>query len=109
FQAHRRLLFSMAIPPNLVYLSLALSSQPVGKTRRTGTRRRFAPSQSFPGHSSSDAVRPGMRASLQRTPRERSTSEPPKAPHFSWAKDGDVVIQITGIGPSGKTFIKPAN
>jgi hypothetical protein len=36
-------------------------------------------------------------------------SEPPKAPHFTWAKDGDVVIQITGIGPSGKTFIKPAN
>lgn len=33
-------------------------------------------------------------------------SEPPKAPHFTWAKDGEVVIQITGIGPSGKTFIK---
>ena len=36
-------------------------------------------------------------------------SEPSSAPHFTWAKDGDVVIQITGIGPSGKTFIKPAN
>src|SRR6516225_3856377 len=36
-------------------------------------------------------------------------SEPPKAPHFTWAKDGDVVIQITGIGPSGKTFVKPVN
>jgi quercetin dioxygenase-like cupin family protein len=33
-------------------------------------------------------------------------SEPPKAPHFTWAKDGEVMIQITGIGPSGKTFIK---
>lgn len=32
-------------------------------------------------------------------------SEPAKAPHFTWAKDGDVIIQITGIGPSGKTFI----
>jgi hypothetical protein len=32
-------------------------------------------------------------------------SEPSKAPHFSWAKDGEVIIQITGIGPSGKTFI----
>jgi quercetin dioxygenase-like cupin family protein len=32
-------------------------------------------------------------------------SEPPRAPHFSWAKDGEVIIQITGIGPSGKTFI----
>lgn len=33
-------------------------------------------------------------------------SEPPKAPHFTWAKDGEVIIQITGIGPSGKTFIE---
>jgi quercetin dioxygenase-like cupin family protein len=33
-------------------------------------------------------------------------SEPPKAPHFTWAKDGEVIIQITGMGPSGKTFIK---
>ena len=32
-------------------------------------------------------------------------SEPPKAPHYSWAKDGEVILQITGIGPSGKTFI----
>ena len=32
-------------------------------------------------------------------------SEPPKAPHFSWAKDGEVIIQITGVGPSAKTFI----
>src|SRR6476660_594247 len=35
-------------------------------------------------------------------------SEPAKAPHFSWAKDGEVVIQITGIGPSGKTYIQQA-
>lgn len=33
-------------------------------------------------------------------------SEPPKAPHFTWAKDGEVIIQLTGMGPSGKTFIK---
>ena len=32
-------------------------------------------------------------------------SEPSKAPHFTWAKDGDVIIQVTGIGPSGKTYI----
>src|SRR5918992_4632492 len=31
-------------------------------------------------------------------------SEPSKAPHFTWAKDGEVMIQITGVGPSGKTF-----
>jgi quercetin dioxygenase-like cupin family protein len=32
-------------------------------------------------------------------------SEPSKAPHSTWAKDGEVIIQVTGIGPSGKTFI----
>ena len=32
-------------------------------------------------------------------------SEPPKATHFTWAKDGDVIIQITGVGPSAKTFL----
>jgi quercetin dioxygenase-like cupin family protein len=32
-------------------------------------------------------------------------SEPPKAPHFTWAKDGEVIIQVTGVGPTGKTFI----
>jgi quercetin dioxygenase-like cupin family protein len=35
-------------------------------------------------------------------------SEPSKAPHFTWAKDGEVIIQITGVGPSGKTFIPQA-
>lgn len=33
-------------------------------------------------------------------------SEPPKSPHYTWAKDGEVIIQVTGVGPSGKTFIK---
>ncbi len=32
-------------------------------------------------------------------------SEPPKAPHYTRAKDGEVIIQVTGIGPSAKTFI----
>ena len=32
-------------------------------------------------------------------------SEPAKAPHFTWAKDGEVIIQVTGVGPTGKTFI----
>ena len=32
-------------------------------------------------------------------------SEPSKRPHYTWAKDGEVILQITGVGPSGKTFI----
>ena len=32
-------------------------------------------------------------------------SEPSKSPHYTWAKDGEVIIQVTGVGPTGKTFI----
>jgi quercetin dioxygenase-like cupin family protein len=33
-------------------------------------------------------------------------TEPPKAAHFAWAKDGEVVLQLTSIGPTGTTIIK---
>ena len=32
-------------------------------------------------------------------------TEPAGVPHFTWAKDGDVIIQTTGIGPSGTQII----
>jgi quercetin dioxygenase-like cupin family protein len=32
-------------------------------------------------------------------------SEPSKAPHFVWAKDGEVILQFTGMGPTGTTPI----
>jgi quercetin dioxygenase-like cupin family protein len=32
-------------------------------------------------------------------------TEPPRQPHYVWAKDGEVVIQVTGYGPSGTTVI----
>jgi quercetin dioxygenase-like cupin family protein len=32
-------------------------------------------------------------------------TEPPKQPHYTWAKDAGVVLHITGIGPSGTTQI----
>jgi quercetin dioxygenase-like cupin family protein len=28
-------------------------------------------------------------------------SEPPRTPHYAWAKDGAVILQITAIGPTG--------
>jgi hypothetical protein len=34
-------------------------------------------------------------------------SEPPKMSHFAWAKDGEVVLQVTGIGPTGTTSAQP--
>jgi quercetin dioxygenase-like cupin family protein len=32
-------------------------------------------------------------------------TEPAGQPHFAWAKDGDVVVQATGFGPSKTTFV----
>jgi hypothetical protein len=28
-------------------------------------------------------------------------SEPARTPHYAWAKDGEVILQITAIGPTG--------
>lgn len=33
-------------------------------------------------------------------------SEPPKTPHFAWAKDGEVIVQVSSIGPTGTTFVQ---
>lgn len=32
-------------------------------------------------------------------------SHPYKSPHFTWAKDGEVILQFTGMGPAGATQI----
>ncbi|MFA5182952.1 MAG: cupin domain-containing protein [Syntrophales bacterium] len=34
-------------------------------------------------------------------------TEPANQPHFSWAKDGEVIIQIIGDGPSGVITVRP--
>jgi uncharacterized RmlC-like cupin family protein len=34
-------------------------------------------------------------------------TEPPNLPHFTWAKDGEVTIQVTGIGPRTTTPAAP--
>ena len=33
-------------------------------------------------------------------------TEAPKQPHFVWAKDGEVIIQITAMGPTGSVMIE---
>jgi hypothetical protein len=32
-------------------------------------------------------------------------SEPPKTPHYVWAKDGEVIIQTTAMGPTAINMI----
>ena len=34
-------------------------------------------------------------------------SEPPRTPHYAWAKDGEVILQITAIGPTGNMPVSP--
>ena len=42
---------------------------------------------------------------LQARPAGTFFSEQKAIPHFAWAKDGEVIIQVTGMGPSGTTPI----
>ena len=30
-------------------------------------------------------------------------TEPAKQPHFAWAKSGEVIVQVSGVGPTGTT------
>jgi quercetin dioxygenase-like cupin family protein len=32
-------------------------------------------------------------------------SEPARSPHYGWAKDGEVILQVTAIGPTGNVKI----
>jgi quercetin dioxygenase-like cupin family protein len=34
-------------------------------------------------------------------------SEPPRTPHYAWAKDGEVILQITAICPTGNAPVSP--
>jgi quercetin dioxygenase-like cupin family protein len=34
-------------------------------------------------------------------------SEPPMTPHYAWAKDEEVILQITAIGPTGNVPVAP--
>ena len=36
-------------------------------------------------------------------------SEPARTPHYAWAKDGEVVLQVTAIGPTGNVPIPQKN
>lgn len=48
-------------------------------------------------------------AALRQLPAGSFYTEPPNAPHFAMTRGEGVVIQITGTGPSGTTYVDPAN
>jgi len=45
-------------------------------------------------------------AALRPLPAGSLWTEPSDEPHFVWAKDGEVIIQIIGFGPSGTTQVE---
>lgn len=36
-------------------------------------------------------------------------SEPARTPHYAWAKDGEVILQVTAIGPTGNVPVPQKN
>jgi len=46
---------------------------------------------------------------LKRLPPGSFYTEPPSADHFAMTRQEGVVIQITGTGPSGTTYVDPKN
>jgi quercetin dioxygenase-like cupin family protein len=34
-------------------------------------------------------------------------TEPAGQPHFAWARAGDVILQVSGMGPSGTIYVQP--
>jgi quercetin dioxygenase-like cupin family protein len=45
-------------------------------------------------------------AKLRPLPPGAFFTEPPNVAHFAWAKDGEVELQLTSIGPTGSVFVK---
>jgi quercetin dioxygenase-like cupin family protein len=48
-------------------------------------------------------------AALKQLPQGSVYTEPPNANHFAMTRSEGAVIQITGTGPSGTTYVDPAN
>jgi quercetin dioxygenase-like cupin family protein len=48
-------------------------------------------------------------AALKALPAGSSYTEPPNSNHFAMTRQEVVVIQISGIGPSGTTYVDPKN
>jgi quercetin dioxygenase-like cupin family protein len=43
---------------------------------------------------------------LQAFPAGTFFTEPLKVPHYAWAKDGEVILQLTAIGPTGVALVE---
>ena len=120
---------SLAIKPNdIVWKPAATGAGPAtavlyGDPTKPGPyvlRAKFAAGSKSMPHSHPDEWRTGVVLSgiyyfgigeqwdetkLRAYPAGTFFSEPKGTPHFVWAKDGEVIVQFTGMGPSGTTSI----
>src|SRR5262249_717660 len=85
-------------------------------------RIKFLPGTKVMPHCPPDSVRTGLvmsgtfyfavgaqwdESKLKPYPAGTLYSEPAKTPHYAWAKDGEVILQVTAIGPTGNNPIPP--
>ena len=113
-------------PQDIIYKGLAGSPQHVtlfGDPSQPGLyvdRIKFLPGTKVMPHWHPDAVRTVLIVSgtlyfavgeqwdeskLKAYPAGTLYSEPSRTPHYAWAKDGEVILQVTAIGPTGNTPI----
>jgi quercetin dioxygenase-like cupin family protein len=116
------------VPQDIVYKGLPGAPQHVtlfGDSSQPGLyvdRIRFLPGTKVMPHWHPDTVRTVLVMSgtfyfavgeqwdegkLKAYPAGTLYSEPPMPPHYAWAKDGEVILQITAIGPTGNVPVAP--
>jgi len=114
------------LPQDIVYKGLPGAPQHVtlfGDSSKPGLyvdRIKFASGMKVMPHWHPDAVRTVLvlsgtfyfavgeqwdESQLQAYPPGTLYSEPARTPHYAWAKDGEVILQVTAIGPTGNTPI----
>jgi quercetin dioxygenase-like cupin family protein len=114
------------LPQDIVYKGLPGAPQHVtlfGDSSKPGLyvdRIKFAPGIKVMPHWHPDSVRTVLVLSgmfyfavgeqwdenqLKAYPAGTLYSEPAETPHYAWAKDGEVILQVTAIGPTGNTPI----
>jgi quercetin dioxygenase-like cupin family protein len=112
------------LPQDIVYKELPGAPQHVtifGDSSKPGLyvdRIKFAPGMKVMPHWHPDSVRTVLVLSgtfyfavgeqwdeslLRAYPAGTLYSEPARTPHYAWAKDGEVILQVTAIGPTGNT------
>ena len=124
---------TVRLPQDIVFKAPPIAGYPelatvYGDTAKSGVyvqRVKFAPGFKIMPHWHPDEVRTIVvlsgtlyfsygdhwdESKLKAFPAGSFFAEPPKAAHFAWAKDSEVILQITGIGPSGVTMVdQPKN